>query len=130
MVAWSHILWKSVRIISIALVPGIMSGFAAFVWNIDMRKGAWCDPGSKLQWHSVWHVFSAFSSLWVWLFYDFNQLKKILATSGQDEVSSMNNKMYRTKTSTITVQSSDVGSTSLFELYDEDGGNLSAGMKD
>ena len=73
----------------------------------------WCDPGSKMQWHGVWHCFTGFSSLWLWVFYDMNKLKDTLATSGRDNVSSNKDRLSKTKHS--------IGSTELFDPSDDDG---------
>jgi len=75
------IVWESCKVLVTVLIPALLAGFATFVWIKDSEKEEWCNPDSSLQWHGVWHVTTGFASLWIWLFFDFNHLKDILASS-------------------------------------------------
>ncbi|KAG7345024.1 ceramidase [Nitzschia inconspicua] len=70
-------------VISVALFPGLLCAIATVGWNNDREK-RWCRPNSIFQWHALWHALTAIASLWVWIFFDRNRLKDILATSGHD----------------------------------------------
>jgi hypothetical protein len=112
--AFFSILGQSVRVIIIAFVPAILSGIATFVWMKDMNKD-WCDPDSKMQWHGVWHCFTGFSSLWLWVFVDMNKLKDTLASSGQDLIANTKDTMTNTKYS--------IRSTEIFNPLSEEDAN-------
>ncbi|KAL3940083.1 MAG: hypothetical protein SGARI_001128 [Bacillariaceae sp.] len=112
------ILWQSVRIVSIAFVPAILSGFATIVWMQDMEK-KWCNPDSAMQWHGVWHCFTGFSSVYLWLFYDFNKLKDILASSGREHLPAIRSDDTKTKIKQCSSFLSLVGTTELLEPSNE-----------
>lgn len=47
------IIFQSLKIVGVALVPAIFCGIATVGWINDRGK-RWCDPDSRFQWHGVW----------------------------------------------------------------------------
>jgi hypothetical protein len=73
LVLLSHLYYEFFLKKSEAFTKYIISGFLCLVmgftiWMLD-RTHIWCDPESWLQGHAIWHVLTALSALFVYLYY-------------------------------------------------------------
>ncbi len=50
------------------LFAGISFGLAFFIWSRSNNGGPWCHPDSWLQGHAAWHLLSALSTFFIFLY--------------------------------------------------------------